>query len=124
MIGYVKSTSNGNEDRKSYHCAHCGIFIAHGASLTAVNGAREHSYVNPAGVRCNFMTFSHCDNVLVHEDLYLEHSWFSGYGWRFLVCQGCFQHLGWKYDPVRENGRPDGFFGVLIESVTAVSADN
>jgi hypothetical protein len=124
MIAYVKSTRDDNENRKNYHCAHCGILIAHGSSLIAVNGAREHSYINPAGVQCNFMTFSHCDNVIVHEDLYLEHSWFAGYGWRFLICEGCFQHLGWKYDSLGKTGRPDGFFGVLIGSVKAVSGDN
>lgn len=124
MLGYVKTTGNDDaKDRKRYHCAHCGVFITDSSALTSVNGLTRHSYVNPSGVRCNFMTFVNCENVLFHEDLYLEHSWFTGYGWRFLVCGACYLHLGWKYDAVAEGNGLDGFFGVLIDAVHAGSDD-
>lgn len=118
MLAYVK-TSRDDARHRRYHCAHCGALIAESGALLAVNQATEHAYVNPAGIRCHFMTFSECDNVLVDQELYLEHSWFSGYGWRFLVCRVCYQHLGWKYDAVNDTVTPDGFFGVLVRSVRA-----
>ena len=119
MLAYVKSSDDDTHKNRRYHCAHCGAFITESGALLTVNHASEHSYVNPAGVRCHFMTFAHCDNVLVDRELYLEHSWFPGYGWRFLVCSTCYQHLGWKYDAVAEAVEPEGFFGVLLRSVSA-----
>lgn len=119
MIGYVKFQKD-DKDRKTYYCAQCGAFIADSGAIVRINGAEDHSFVNPAGVQCNFTTFAHCDNVTVHEDLYLEHSWFPGYGWRFVLCSICLQHLGWKYDAVRDGVRPRGFFGILIWSVDSV----
>jgi len=63
------------------------------------------------------MTFSHCENVLAHDELYLQHSWFAGYGWRFVMCGSCFQHLGWRYDAVKRHVRPRHFFGLLVEAM-------
>jgi hypothetical protein len=123
MLAYVKSSSDDNGTSRRYYCAHCRAFITESGALLAVNHATEHTYVNPAGVRCHFMTFDRCDNVLVHHELYLEHSWFRGYGWRFLVCRGCYHHLGWKYDAVDDSVDPAGFFGVLVRSVREVQED-
>jgi hypothetical protein len=117
MIGYVKFRKDDDNDAKSYYCARCGQFITDSRSIIQIEGARSHSFVNPAGVLCNFTTFEECENVMVHETLYLQHSWFLGYGWRFVLCARCFQHLGWKYDAVREGARPRSFFGILVESV-------
>ncbi len=118
MFGYVQVEKDKNDkEPKEYYCVICGALISESGALIQINGSHNHSFVNPAGVRCNFTTFVHCENVLVHEDLYIEHSWFPGYGWRFLLCRRCYQHLGWKWDPVGEGGKPDGFFGLLINSV-------
>jgi hypothetical protein len=70
------------------------------------------------------MTFGHCENVVAHEDLFLEHSWFAGYGWRFLLCGICFQHLGWKYDGLNARTNPETFFGILVGAVLEFSADH
>ncbi|MCA1960208.1 MAG: hypothetical protein LDL33_05390 [Desulfomonile sp.] len=119
MLAYIKSSSDNGKTRRKYYCAHCGAFITESGALLTVNHSTEHSYVNPAGVRCHFMTFVHCDNVVVDHELYVEHSWFPGYGWRFLICKICYQHLGWKYDAVTDAVEPEGFFGVLLGSVRA-----
>jgi hypothetical protein len=125
MIGYVKLQSDSDKkEPKVYHCLQCGAVITHSDALIPLNGAQNHSFTNPAGVRCNFMTFSHCDNVLVHEELFLRHSWFPGYGWRFLVCSRCLQHLGWKYDAVITGAGPETFYGVLIDAIETVSETN
>jgi hypothetical protein len=120
VLGYVK-TEHDDKDKTAYHCAWCGIFISHYGALVRLNGSDQHSFVNPAGVRCNFRTFQACENVIVQEALYLEHSWFPGYGWRFLVCGNCFHHLGWKYDLVKKTSGLREFFGVLIEAVEEMS---
>lgn len=117
MLAYVKSSRDDGSTQRNYLCVRCGMFITESDALVRINDASEHAFVNPAGVRCHFMTFGHCENVLVDRELYLEHSWFPGYGWRFLVCRGCYQHLGWKYDAVTDAADLEGFFGVLLRSV-------
>ncbi len=118
MLAYVKSADDDRKNRKDYHCANCGAFITESGALFSINGSWEHSYTNPAGIRCNFMTFLHSENVLVHEDLYEEHSWFPGYGWRFLLCEACHRHLGWQYDALGGDTSPNIFFGILTDAVT------
>lgn len=124
MLGYIK-ISRDDEDKKgkNYHCVRCGAFISTSSALVAINGATDHSYVNPAGVRCNFLTFHSCDNILEHEDLFLEHSWFPGYGWRFLTCSSCYSHLGWKWDAVKQRMTRESFYGLLIEAVQTVEQE-
>lgn len=120
MIGYVKTTSPDDKKRSAYHCSVCGAFITDSGAFININGANRHSFMNPAGIRCNFMTFVGCENALEHPDLYEEHSWFPGYGWRFLNCAKCFQHLGWKYDAVTGKVHPTNFFGILLDAVESV----
>jgi hypothetical protein len=119
MIGYVKIKGPDDAKSRAYHCSVCGAFIAHDGAAVQLNGSDTHSFVNPAGIQCDFMTFIDCMNVVEHADLYLQHSWFPGYGWRFLTCRTCLQHLGWKYDAVIGAASPQSFFGVLVEAVEA-----
>jgi cereblon len=116
MIGYV---TIGKDDKKGtvYHCSVCGAKIAHSTAIVRIAGAEEHSFVNPMGIRFDFRTFAACENVLIHKDLFFRHSWFRGYGWRFLNCEACFQHLGWKYDAVVKNNGVASFYGVLVDAV-------
>ncbi len=121
MFLHVKiGKEEDDRQSKAYVCTNCGILITHSAANLKINGATQHSFLNPVGVQCNFLTFSDCQNVYVHEELFLDHSWFPGYGWRFLICGACAQHLGWKYDAVRKRVRPTSFFGVLKQAVEEV----
>lgn len=123
MIGYVKI---GTDDKKGtvYHCSACGAAISHSAAIVRIAGVEEHSFVNPSGIRCNFRTFTSCENVLVGRDLFIQHSWFGGYGWRFLNCEACLQHLGWKYDAVVKKISVESFYGLLVDAVTPSLEEN
>jgi len=121
MIAYVKFRQGDKHNkRRDYHCARCGSFITHSGAAIRLNGSEEHSFINPAGILCNFITFEYCENVIVHTELYTQHSWFPGYGWRFLICGACNLHLGWKYDVLTKRRRPPNFYGVLIEVLESV----
>jgi hypothetical protein len=121
MILYLQIQGDDEaKSRSTYHCSVCGAHISDAAAAVKINGSDEHSFVNPVGVRCNFYTFLDCTNILEHRDLHEEHSWFPGYGWRFLVCAVCLHHLGWKYDALRSGMRPEAFFGVLMDAVNVV----
>jgi hypothetical protein len=118
MFLHVKiKTDDKDKDLRAYHCANCGAYITNSAALIKINGAGEHSFVNPAGIQCNFRTFVECSNILISDELFLQHTWFPGYAWRFLVCGACSRHLGWKYDSAKKGAVPEGFFGVLVTAV-------
>ncbi len=116
MFWYVK-TDTDHKNKRLFLCAVCGAYIAGSSDLIRIEGAQSHSHVNPAGVRCNFFTVSKCDNVFAGEELYEEHSWFNGYGWRFMTCSKCMSHLGWVYDALSDEKHPSSFAGLLINSV-------
>jgi len=125
MLAHVKiKADDKNKASKVYHCARCGTYITNSAAAAKINGSENHSFVNPAGIQCNFQTFVECDNILISDEIFLQHSWFPGYGWRFLVCGACSLHLGWKYDAMAENVRPKSFFGVLTKSVEELEQGN
>lgn len=124
MIAFIKIHDDKKNDKGAkYNCSLCGALIAYSGALIKILGSQEHSYVNPAGIRCDFLTFIECHNVLVDRQLYLRHSWFNGYGWRFLNCVGCLQHLGWKYDAVKPGVVPQHFFGLLKMAIQPSSPD-
>jgi hypothetical protein len=115
MILFIKIGKN--DDNAVYKCAQCGAPIASSGSVFKINGSFEHSYTNPAGILCNFITFNDCENIISHPDLFLENSWFSGYGWRFVNCGVCMSHLGWQYYAVGVVKMPATFFGLLVDKV-------
>jgi hypothetical protein len=118
MLAHIKiKTDDKKKASKAYHCVSCGTYITNSAATVEINGSEDHSFVNPVGIQCNFHTFIECENIRISDEIFLQHSWFPGYGWRFLVCGACSLHLGWKYDAMAGNVRPKSFFGVLISSV-------
>ncbi len=125
MLLHVKiKTDDKNKASKAYHCASCGTYITNSEATIKINGSEDHSFVNPAGIQCNFRTFAECENVLVSEEIFLQHSWFPSYGWRFVVCSACSWHLGWKYDTMAGKVRPKSFFGVLTNAVEEQEQEN
>jgi len=125
MIGYLQLPDDDKDKSgKEYRCSMCGALIARSGDLVKINGTDTHSFINPSGIRCNFRTFSQCENILADERLFMEYSWFPGYGWRFLICSSCSWHLGWKYDSVNQEMQLQEFFGVLTQAVEEVSRDS
>lgn len=122
MLSYVKlGESRQRFDLKRFYCAQCGSFLTTSQNAIQLNGAFHHSHVNPAGIRCDFMTFTNCENVVADSQLYEEHSWFSGFAWRFLFCSNCLYHVGWRYDPVASRERQASFYGLLATALHLVS---
>jgi hypothetical protein len=118
MFFYVKigSGKSGNLTCQ-YVCRNCGVRITDSKSLFHVSGKDKHTHVNPMGRVCSFMTVDWCENVIINKFLYLEHSWFVGYGWKFISCHNCYLHLGWRYESVITEIHPGNFYGIMFESV-------
>lgn len=81
-----------------YRCRHCQTPIAFVSDEIPVSDLGSHSIqVNPNGfvhevitVRCTQSTRS-LGNPIPAD------SWFPGYCWRYLVCDGCTEFVGWSY---------------------------
>ncbi|MDQ1240691.1 MAG: hypothetical protein QG577_2877 [Thermodesulfobacteriota bacterium] len=122
MLVYVKfGNHRQGGDFKRFYCVQCGTFFTSSENAIQLNGAFNHSHVNPAGLRCNFMTFNQCENVVTHTERYEEHSWFLGYSWRFLFCGNCLCHIGWLYEQVTSNHPRPSFYGLLSNALHFVS---
>jgi hypothetical protein len=121
MIAFVKFGKN-DKDQILYKCSYCGSVISHSGLVLNIDGSGEHSFVNPSGITCDFMTFSDCQNIFAYPDLFVEHSWFKGYGWRFLACEVCLQHIGWQYDAINSK-LPHRFYGILTNKVSHLNAE-
>ncbi len=117
MWMFVKLTDD-SEAGGVYRCVVCSATIAYARSALEVDATSRHSRVNPAGVLCEFLTFHSCINTIAQKALFREHSWFTGYGWRFLHCSQCLTHIGWRYDAFAAQNPPFTFFGVLAAGVT------
>jgi hypothetical protein len=50
-------SGNGVE---TYQCAGCRGLVTHSDRLLRINASDRHFFLNPAGVECDFYTFSDC----------------------------------------------------------------
>jgi hypothetical protein len=111
------SAGIGGNGSKSYRCSECNSVITYADRIIAVSGSKRHSFTNPAGVFCDFFTFSSCPGAFALGDPIVEHSWFPGYGWSLALCLGCGNHLGWLYKEVSTRQEVPEFWGILVTQV-------
>jgi hypothetical protein len=114
----------GGNGAKAYQCAACGGLITHSDRLIPIEGKNRHIFVNPAGVECDFHTFSTCPGALALGRSADMHTWFSGYRWSLALCQTCGQHLGWYYEALSSLQTPRAFWGILISHVKGASSQS
>jgi hypothetical protein len=96
QTGSRAETSLGNTET-DWLCAFCHKRIASEKDRFPYNGKDEFSFVNPAGIRFEIITFSQTRGCHESGTPTLADTWFPGYGWSFCHCGGCSQQLGWYY---------------------------
>ncbi len=116
MYHHVTDGVGGN-GAKVFQCRTCGGLVTHSDRLLPLGGKSRHLYVNPAGVECDFQTFTSCLGAIALGDPTEEHTWFSGYSWRMAFCRQCGQHLGWFYEGVSSSKQPRAFWGVMVSRI-------
>jgi len=109
--------ATGGNGNKAYLCLNCNLAITYSDRLLAVSGSKRHSYVNPAELTCEFLTFSSCPGGMTLGLPTEQYSWFSGYSWCLAVCGNCHNHLGWHYRRLSESEGPTEFWGILINQI-------
>jgi hypothetical protein len=78
-------------------CRACAHPITRGRWAIKQNGAFEHRFRNPAGWSFQVGCYAKAPGALPIGEPMSEHSWFSGYAWRYACCASCGTHLGWWY---------------------------
>ncbi len=115
MLGFFSPLKGvGGNGAKVYQCISCGGLITYSDRLLRIGASSRHLFVNPAGVQCDFHTFTDCPGALAHGVATEAHTWFPGYRWRMAFCRLCGQHLGWHYEAVSVFHRPNEFWGILV----------
>jgi hypothetical protein len=121
MLSFISVLDKiGGNGAKAYLCGACGVLVTHSDQLLVVDGQNRHFFVNPAGVECDFYTFSSCPGAIALGEATEAHTWFSGYGWRMAFCAHCGQHLGWHYEAVSALKRPFIFWGILVSHLKTI----
>jgi hypothetical protein len=87
----------GDDGGKVLACAGCLRPVTTGAARTAVAGAHEHTFANPAGFQFHIGCFARVTGCLAVGEPSTHWTWFSGYSWQVERCGTCGDHLGWLF---------------------------
>jgi len=94
-------------------CGHCENKITRPKYKLEIEGAFDHTFLNPAGHVFHIGCFDQAEGCAVFGDSTYEWSWFSGFSWRVAHCNQCLKHLGWFFSANSEQS----FFGLVLDSL-------
>ncbi len=97
-------------------CKRCGHLITRERWAVSRNGDHLHTVFNPAGHLFRVRCFEHAPGVGEAGEPTDNFTWFPGFFWRFSLCRGCGDHLGWAY-----SGTDGGtaFYGLIATKLVA-----
>ncbi|MBN1535061.1 MAG: hypothetical protein JXA20_20500 [Spirochaetes bacterium] len=98
------------EKRRAYVCRFCGHVITFPEMTILINGSNRHVFTNPAGIVYEISCFSAAAGCTVAGEPTPEFTWFPGFLWRYALCSGCRNHMGWQY--LREGAI---FYGLVAD---------
>jgi hypothetical protein len=101
---------------RRYRCRACLTPLCTREDDLPVGGALLHEEVNPGGFRHLFLTVARCAHVRSVGEPTLEHTWFPGYTWEVILCEGCGAALGWCYCAV-DRRSPARFYGLIVDAI-------
>lgn len=91
-------------------CAVCRHPITAERERIAVNGAAEHTCVNPHGITFHIGCFAAAPGCRALGVPTTDFTWFRGFAWSYAHCGACRTLLGWHYQ-----GPGDAsFFGLIM----------
>ncbi len=91
-------------------CARCRAYITATAHQMEMNGRHRHVFDNPVGLVFEIGCFREAPGCVVFDEPTDEFTWFPGFAWQIAWCQGCREHVGWKY-----TGKGlSPFFGLIL----------
>lgn len=85
------------EEEKWVRCAACGARLAPERARHQVNGAYEHSFMNPSGLRFVVACYSVAPGCVPEGERSTVWTWFPGRAWQIALCKACGVHVGWSF---------------------------
>ncbi len=104
-----KHSPEENEDDNLY-CFICGQAVTKIHYRTSIQGSREHTFANPAGIVFRIGCFRNAFGCSQASDFTDSFTWFPGYSWRYALCVDCQTHLGWVY----RSSEGSQFYGLIL----------
>ncbi len=89
-------------------CQACGHPLTRPNWRVDRHGSHAHTFFNPHGLMFEILCFSKAPGCLGVGEPSTEFTWFSGHAWQIAVCQGCMEHLGWRFA-----GEAASFWGLI-----------
>lgn len=98
---------------KRLFCAACRRPVTHESERIRVQGAHEHTCVNPHGLTYRIACFREA-SCLAEAIATTGDTWFPGYAWSVALCRHCRAHLGWRFEAPGER-----FHGLIVGRLTS-----
>lgn len=84
-------------DDEALRCIACGHRITDRAYCSEMNGAHEHTFVNPGGIVHHIGCFVAAPGASHIGSTEQAFTWFPGWSWQVAVCGNCRAHVGWIF---------------------------
>ncbi len=94
-------------------CKQCENKISKPDYRSEIQGAFDHTFLNPSGQVFHIGCFRRADGCVVLGEASSEWTWFQGFHWRVALCGQCLTHLGWFYF----NEDESSFFGLILDAL-------
>jgi hypothetical protein len=93
-------------------CRACARPVTKDRDRIAVDGRHRHNLFNPAGILFEVGCFAAAPGCRFSGEFTEEFTWFPGHAWRYALCGGCGEHLGWEF-----RSQDSGFAGLILGKV-------
>ena len=100
------------EGERALVCVACGHRITDDDHRIEMNGAHEHTFVNPGGFVHHIGCFDAAPGYSYLGPTESAFSWFPGWTWQVAACARCRAHVGWQY---RNSG--EQFHGLILAAL-------
>jgi hypothetical protein len=97
LPGGGEAPSSSTDEEKWVRCAACSARLAPISARLEVNGAHEHEFLNPAGLRFVVACFAVAPGCKLVGEPSSVWSWFPGRAWQIALCGACGEHVGWSF---------------------------
>lgn len=108
-----KAAVDDSDSEAGVLCANCRTGITSLRHVIEKNGRHQHNFINPDGIFYCLGCFAEAPGCRNIGRSCLDHTWFSGFGWRISLCGKCRDHLGWFY----QSAAGGSFFGLILDKL-------
>jgi len=112
QIQKSQAEESHKDESEKILCKACQHKITSYENKIEVNGSHQHVFSNPVGFAFEMGCFSEATGCVNQGPPSLEHTWFTGYAWRFALCSNCLTHLGWFF----QSGN-DSFYALILKKM-------